>query len=98
MDPLMDELNVFCDKLNEKVTGIAKVKLFKGKADIISLDSPNALYDKKLVTFNKDYSFNQNCSPGFIEIYSLQMKMAHQISNLKKSDVTPAEFQMGGLD
>lgn len=84
MDPLMDDLNAFCDKVNEKVTGTVKVKLFKGKADVVALQSENALYDDKLATFMKDYSFNQNCSPGFIELYSLQMKLAHQVKQRSK--------------
>lgn len=81
MEPLMDDLNAYCDSINEKVTGEATIKLFKGKAEVVALDSVNALYDKKLITFNKDMSFNQACSPGFIEIYSLQMKMAGKIKN-----------------
>ncbi|MBN2367685.1 argininosuccinate synthase [Candidatus Woesearchaeota archaeon] len=79
MDPLMSGLNSFCDKVNEKVTGTVKLKLYKGNAEVLALDSDYALYDKKLATFNTDYSYNQNCSPGFIEIYSLQMKMANQV-------------------
>ena len=77
-DPLMGDLNAFCDKLSEKVTGTVKVKLFKGKAEVVALNSPFALYDDKLATFMKDYSFNQNCSASFIELYSLQMKIANQ--------------------
>ncbi len=84
MDPLMDDMNAFCDKVNEKVNGTVKVKLFKGKAEVVALDSDYALYDKKLVTFNTDYTFNQNCSPGFIEIYSLQMKMANKVKEQNK--------------
>ncbi|AJF61803.1 TPA: argininosuccinate synthase [Candidatus Woesearchaeota archaeon] len=81
MDPLMEDLNAFCDSINKRVTGKVKVKLYKGKAEIVALDSKNALYDRKLATFMKDYSFNQNCSPGFIEIYSLQMKLANQVNS-----------------
>jgi len=79
LDPLMDDLHAFCDKVNERVTGTVKVKLHKGKADVVALSSEYALYDSKLATFNKDMSFNQNCSPGFIEVYSLQMKLAQQM-------------------
>lgn len=79
MDPLMDDLNAFCDKVNERAEGTVTVKLFKGKCDVVALDSPYALYDSKLATFMKDHSFNQNCSAGFIELYSLQMKLANQI-------------------
>lgn len=79
LDPLMDDLHAFCDKVNERVTGTVKVKLCKGKADVVALQSENALYDSKLATFNRDMTFNQNCSPGFIEVYSLQMKLAQQM-------------------
>ena len=84
LEPLIDELNIFCDKLNEKVSGSVTVKLYKGKAEVVAIDSENALYDKNLVPFMKDYSFNQNASPGFIELWSFQMKLANQISRRNK--------------
>ncbi|HLD96869.1 MAG TPA: argininosuccinate synthase, partial [Candidatus Nanoarchaeia archaeon] len=71
-EPLMDDLNAFINKMNEKVTGTVRLKLYKGNAEVIALESPNALYDLKLATFMKDYTFNQNASPGFIELWSLQ--------------------------
>jgi argininosuccinate synthase len=37
------------------------------------------LYDKSLATFDADASFSQSASPGFIELFSLQSRMAHQI-------------------
>ena len=59
--------------------------MFKGKVDVVAMESPFALYDSRLATFMKDYTFNQNASPGFIEIYTLQMNLANQIKN-KQSD------------
>ena len=84
-EPLMDDINAFNNKINEKVTGTVTVKLFKGKVDVVAMESPFALYDSRLATFMKDYTFNQNASPGFIEIYTLQMNLANQIKN-KQSD------------
>jgi len=78
-DPLMDDLNSFCDKLNEKASGTVTVKLYKGNAQVVAIDSPHALYDSRLATFMKDHTFNQNCSAGFIELYGLQMKLAKQV-------------------
>ncbi|MBI4439322.1 argininosuccinate synthase [Candidatus Woesearchaeota archaeon] len=78
LEPLMDELNAFCDAVSLKVSGLVKLRLYKGKVDVVSLESPNAIYDKGMVTFMKDYSFNQNASAGFIELWSLQMKLANQ--------------------
>ena len=78
-DPLLNDLNAFCDKVNQRVVGAAKVKLYKGKADVVALDSPYALYNQKLATFMADQTFNQNCSAGFIELYGMQMKLSRQI-------------------
>ncbi len=85
LEPLMDELNVFCDKVNEKVKGTVTLKLYKGNIDVVAIESPYALFDKKLVTFMKDYTFNQNASAGFIELWSMQMKLANQIKNREES-------------
>ncbi|RJQ35921.1 argininosuccinate synthase [Candidatus Microgenomates bacterium] len=84
-DPAMDAINAFNDFVNEKVTGEVKIKLFKGQTTVVGVSSPFAL---DYVSFNnaEGYDFNVNSSAGFIEIYSLQMKLANQIKNkVKKS-------------
>ena len=45
---------------------------------MVALETPDALFDEKLATFMKSDMFNQNASPGFIELWTLQMKMAKQ--------------------
>lgn len=77
-EPLMKDLSGFIDTLNEKVTGTVTMRLFKGHAEVVALRTPNALFDEKLATFMKSDLFNQNASPGFIELWTLQMKMAKQ--------------------
>lgn len=82
-DPAMEAVNVFNDYVNEKVTGEVTVRLFKGSTTVVAVKSPNAL---DYVSFNNDegYDFNVNCAAGFIEIYSLQMKLANQVGKGKK--------------
>ncbi|MEX0895566.1 MAG: argininosuccinate synthase [Patescibacteria group bacterium] len=75
-EPLMDDLNAYIDKVNEKVTGLVTVKLFKGMSEVVAVDTANSIFDEKLATFMKDVTFNQNASPGFIELYTLQMRLA----------------------
>ena len=65
---------------NQRVNGTVKVKLYKGKADVVAMESPYSLFDANLATFNKDASFNQNASAGFIEIYNLAQKTYHRLS------------------
>lgn len=77
-DSIMQSLNAFNDFVNEKVTGEVTVKLFKGNCDIVAMSSP---YGLAHTSFNngEGYEFNVNASAGFIEIYSLQMKLAHAV-------------------
>lgn len=75
-EPLMADLNAYIDRVNEKVSGLVTVKLFKGMSEVVAVDTANTIYDEKLATFMKDASFNQNASAGFIEIYTLQMRLA----------------------
>jgi argininosuccinate synthase len=77
-EPLMTDLNALIDSINEKVSGTVTVRLHKGRAEVVALETPNTLFDEKLATFMKDMSFNQNASAGFIEIYSLQMRLAQE--------------------
>lgn len=75
-EPLMADLNAFIENVNEKVTGKVTVRLFKGRIEVVALETPNTIFDEKLATFMKDDTFNQNASPGFIEIYTLQMRLS----------------------
>ncbi len=83
-DPVMEAINAFNDNINAKVTGEVTIQLYKGSTTVVALSSPFGLDH---ASFNKigGYKFNVNASPGFIEIYSLQMKIAHNIAKkLKK--------------
>ena len=78
-DPVMENIQAFIDAQNKKVTGTVKVQLFKGNIKVVSLASKYSLFDENLATFNRDASFNQNASAGFIEIYNLAQKTAHNL-------------------
>lgn len=77
-DPIMDAINAFNDNVNEKVEGEVKVQLYKGSTTVVAMKSP---YGLSHTSFNdmEGYDFNVNASAGFIEIYSLQMKIANQM-------------------
>lgn len=77
-DPLMDDLNAFIEKQNEKVTGKVTLILHKGNVVVTAIDSPYSLNNSVLASFDS-HQFNQNASASFIEHYSLQQKMAYLI-------------------
>ena len=76
-DPVMDAINAFNDKVNERAEGVVTVKLFKGTATVVAMNSPYGL-DHVSFTHVGGYPFNVNASAGFTEIYSLQMRLANQ--------------------
>ncbi|MCP4763346.1 MAG: argininosuccinate synthase [archaeon] len=78
VDPLMDALNAFINEVNVKVTGWAKVRVFKGKAEVVAQDSPYGIYSLKLATYDTSGTFNQRASYGFIELHSLTSRMGYQ--------------------
>lgn len=82
-DPIMNAINAFNDKVNEKVNGEVTVKLYKGSAKAVAMDSK---YGLDHTSFNAigGYEFNVNASAGFAEIYTLQMKLANQVAKKKK--------------
>nr|MBA3299848.1 argininosuccinate synthase [Thermoleophilaceae bacterium] len=61
------------------------MRLYKGGAGAVARTSPNALYDEALAGFGESGGlFSQQASPGFIELWSLQTRMAYQIRNRGK--------------
>ncbi len=79
-EPLRGDLDAFMQRVNEQVTGTIGVKLFKGSARVVTRSSPNAVYDQSLASFAESGGlFSQQASPGFIELWSLQSRMAHQL-------------------
>ncbi|MCD6725724.1 MAG: argininosuccinate synthase [Solirubrobacteraceae bacterium] len=79
-EPLRENLDAFMDSVNERVTGTIGVKLYKGSARVVTRESPNAVYDAQLATFETSGGlFSQQASPGFIELWSLQSRMAWRL-------------------
>jgi argininosuccinate synthase len=79
-EPLLEDLNALMDSVNEQVTGEITMRLYKGNARAVARSSPNALYDPALAGFGESGGlFSQQASPGFIELWSLQSRMAYNV-------------------
>ncbi|MFB6203797.1 MAG: argininosuccinate synthase [Candidatus Nanohaloarchaea archaeon] len=83
-DPLMDHLDSFIDSMNGNVTGSVELKLYKGQAQVVGRESGEALYDHELATYEEGETFNQEASPGFIQLHSLQTKLSNQVKGGEK--------------
>ncbi len=81
-EPLRVDLDAYMDQVNERVTGKIAMKLYKGHARVVTRSSPNAVYDASLASFSESGGlFSQSASPGFIELWSLQSRMAWRLHN-----------------
>jgi argininosuccinate synthase len=79
-EPLREDLDAYMDSANEHVTGEATLKLYKGSATVVARSSPNALYDRSLASFGESGGeFSQAASPGFIELFTLQSRLAYRV-------------------
>ena len=86
-EPLLDDLDAYMERVNERVTGTITLKLYKGRAMAVARSSPYALYDPALAGFGESGGlFSQQASPGFIELWSLQSRMAHAIRERDKEE------------
>ncbi len=81
-EPLRADLDAYMLAANENVSGSISLKLYKGSTRVVARSSPNAVYDAQLATFSESGGlFSQASSPGFIELFSLQSRMAWRIRN-----------------
>jgi argininosuccinate synthase len=79
-EPLRGDLDAYMESVNERVTGTIGVKLYKGHARVVTRESPHAVYDAGLASFSESGGlFSQTASPGFIELWSLQSRMAWRL-------------------
>ncbi|MGP8078350.1 MAG: argininosuccinate synthase [Thermoplasmata archaeon] len=69
--PLRRALDAFVGVSQERVTGEASVKLFKGSAQVSGRRSPFSLYQHTLATYSSGDQFRQEMAEGFIYVWGL---------------------------
>ncbi len=73
--PLREAISAFVDETQKLVTGTVRMKLYKGSATAAGRKSPNSLYSEEFATFSKDEVYNQSDADGFINLFSLPLKI-----------------------
>ena len=73
--PERESIQHLIDKSQNKVSGVVRVKLYKGNVIIEGRKSPHSLYSEDLSTFENDSgAYDQKDAEGFIKINSLRLK------------------------
>ena len=73
--PLREAIQAFVDSTQTVVEGDVRMKLYKGNAIAAASKSPYSLYSEEFATFSKDEVYNQHDAEGFINLFSLPLKI-----------------------
>ena len=68
-------LQKMIDDSQKKVTGTARIKLYKGNCTVMGRKSSKSLYDQDIVTFEEGDGYRQDDADGFIRLNALRLKM-----------------------
>ncbi|MGD1698908.1 argininosuccinate synthase [Dapis sp. BLCC M229] len=73
--PLKGALDAFIQQTQERVTGVVRVKLFKGNAMVVGRQSGNSLYSYDLATYGAEDEFDHKAAEGFIYVWGLPTRV-----------------------
>lgn len=72
--PERTALQATMDRIQEQVTGEARLVLFKGSMQITGRRSPNTIYSEDVATFEADDVYDQADARGFINLNALRIR------------------------
>jgi len=67
-------LQAAIDESQKNVTGMARLKLYKGNCDTVGRKSNVSLYNPELATFEAETVYNQKDAEGFIRLNALRLR------------------------
>jgi len=73
--PEREAMQVLVDDIAAKVTGTARLSLFKGSTTVTGRRSPRSLYRPAIATFERDEEYNQADATGFIRLNALRLRI-----------------------
>ena len=78
--PLKKAMDGFINETQKNVTGLVKVRMYKGNLTVGGRTSPYSLYDTQLATYTVDDTLDHSAAEGFIKIYGLPLKTFHKVN------------------
>ena len=76
--PIREAIDAFVAKVQERVSGTTRLKLYRGDCRVVGRKSDNALYDTELATYDAGDRFDHSAAEGFIKIWGLPVETAAQ--------------------
>ena len=88
--PTREAIDAFVTKVQERVTGVVRLKFFKGDCRVVGRQSPYALYDHALATYDAGDAFDHTAAEGFVKIWGLPVETAARKSPEKVKEAQAA--------
>ncbi len=84
--PERETLQALVDDTQKNVTGVARLKLYKGGVSIAGRRSPCSLYDPKIASFEEAGGYRQEDAEGFIRISANRLRTLARVSADRSRD------------
>ena len=81
--PMRKALDGFINETQHPVTGLVRLKLYKGGVSLLGRNSPYSLYNEELATYTEADTFNHKATAGFIHLYGLGLKTFSEVNQGK---------------
>lgn len=70
-------LQTLMDEAQRNVTGLVRLKLYKGNCMVVGRESEYSLYHPDFATFEQEDVYDQKDAEGFIRLNALRLRIAH---------------------
>ena len=94
--PAREAIDAFVAKVQERVNGVTRLKLYRGDCRVVGRKSPNALYETGLATYDEGDQFDHTAAEGFIRIWGLPLETTARQSRQRAAASPAAAPQAGG--
>jgi argininosuccinate synthase len=88
--PTREAIDALVAKVQETVTGVIRLKFFKGDCRVVGRKSPNALYDHDMATYDAGDKFDHTAGEGFVKIWGLPLEIAARKAKAAQKEKVPA--------
>ena len=79
--PEREMMQAAIDKASINVTGMVRLKLFKGNVIVTGRKSPVSLYSEETATFESDTVYDQRDAEGFIKLNALRLRLGKSVAD-----------------
>jgi argininosuccinate synthase len=83
--PEREALQALIDDTQKNVSGVARLKLFKGGVWIAGRKSSNSLYDPAIASFEEAGGYDQTDAEGFIRLGALRLRAQARLDERRRS-------------